>query len=208
MLRTRIVSLLGAVLLLTSLGYGAGSFGTVRGVTRNAEGAPLGGVQVVIHSLDENADRTTLSDQGGAFLVENLKPGRYQLTANKSGLASLLTATVELGRQQSLQVDMTLAAPADSRETIASTRAADLPKPSANSNADAPPLTQRETQLLERIDRLEQRLAALEAGQARSAETLPRPSVTTQAAATDQPGAAAPAQCMDIAAMQFQAAVD
>jgi hypothetical protein len=78
-------------------------------------------VQVVIHSLDEDADRTTLSDQRGAFLVENVKPGRYQLTANKSGLASLLTATVELGPQQSLQVDMNLAAPADSKETIAST---------------------------------------------------------------------------------------
>jgi len=72
MLRTRIVSLVGAVLLLTPLSYGGGSFGTVRGVTRNAEGAPLGGVQVVIHSLDEGADRTTLSDQRGAFLVENL----------------------------------------------------------------------------------------------------------------------------------------
>ena len=194
MLRTRIVSLLGAVLLLTPLSYGGGSFGTVRGVTRNAEGAPLGGVQVVIHSLDEDADRTTLSDQRGAFLVENLKPGRYQLTANKSGLASLLTATVELGPQQSLQVDMTLAAPADSRETIASTRVAELPKPSAKSNADGPPLTQREKQFLERIDRLEQRLAALEASQARSAEPLPRPPVSTQAAAADQPGVAASAK--------------
>jgi hypothetical protein len=62
--------------------------------------------------------------------------------------------------------------------------------------------------LLERIDRLEQRLAALEAGQARSAETLPRPSVTTQAAATDQPGAAAPAQhnLQAVAANQIPAA--
>jgi hypothetical protein len=191
MLRTRIVSLLGAMLLLTPLSYGGGSFGTVRGVTRNAEGAPLGGVQVIIHSLDENADRTTLSDQRGAFLVENLKPGRYQLTANKSGLASLLMATVELGPQQSLQVDMTLATPADSRETIASTRVADLPKPSANSNADGPPLTQREKQLLERIDRLEQRLEALEAGETRSAEPLSTPTVSAQAAAADQPGVAA-----------------
>jgi hypothetical protein len=189
MLRTRILSLLGAVLLLTPLSYGGGSFGAVRGVTRNAEGAPLGGVQVVIHSLDEDADCTTLSDQRGAFLVENLKPGRYQLTANKSGLASLLTATVELAPQQSLQVDMTLAAPADSRKTIASTRVADLPKPAANSNAEGPPLTQREKQLLERIDRLEQRLAALEAGQERSAEPLSRPPVTAQAG--DQPAVAA-----------------
>ena len=194
MLRTRIVSLLGAVLLLTPLSYGGGSFGTVRGVTRNAEGAPLGGVQVVVHSLDRNTDRAIVSDNQGTFLVDNLEPGRYQLTANKSGRASLLTATVELGPQQSLRVDMTLGAPADSRETIASTRVADLPKPSASSTADGPPLTQREKLLLERIDRLEQRLAALEASQARSAEPLPRPPVTTQAAAADQPGVAASAK--------------
>jgi hypothetical protein len=185
MLRTHIVSLLGAVLLLTPLSYGGGSFGTVRGVTRNAEGALLGGVQVVIHSLDEDADRTTLSDQLGAFLVEDLKPGRYQLTANKSGLASLLTATVELGPQQSLQVDMTLAAPADSRQTIASTRVADLHVPAAAAGPDNPPLTERERQLLERIDRLEQRLAALEAREDEGA---------TPVAAANQSVAALPQQ--------------
>jgi hypothetical protein len=194
MLRTRIVSLLAAVLLWTPLSYGGGSFGTVRGVTRNAEGAPLSGVQVVIHSLDEDADRTTLSDNLGAFLVDNLKPGRYQLTANKSGLASSLPATVQLGPQQSLQVDMTLAEAADSRGTIASARMADLPKPPASSNLDERPLTQREKQLLERIDRLEQRLAALEASQARSAEPLPKPPVSAQAAAADQPGVVASAK--------------
>ncbi len=109
MLRTRIVSLLGAVLFLTPLIYGGGSFGTVRGVTRNAQGAPLGGVQVIIHSLDENTDQRLESNNQGAFQVENLKPGRYQLTASKAGFGSSPLTTVELAASQSLLVDMTLA---------------------------------------------------------------------------------------------------
>ena len=55
--------------------------------------------------------------------------------------------------------------------------------PSAAANPDNPPLTERERQLLERIDRLEQRLAALEAKEAKAAT----PIVTA-----NQPAAAPP----------------
>ena len=84
------------MLLLSPCAYGGATFGILRGVTRSAEGLPLSGVQVVVHSLDENTDRSIVSDDQGAFLVENLKPGRYQLTANKAGFAGPSVATVEL----------------------------------------------------------------------------------------------------------------
>jgi hypothetical protein len=192
MLRTRIVSLAFALLLLSPSSYGGGNLGTLRGVARTAEGAPVSGVQVIIHSLDENTDRSIVSDNQGAFEADNLRPGRYQLTAKKPGLASLSTATVDLGPQQSLRVDMTLGAPGVSIGTIEPARAADFQKPSANSNPEGPALTERERQLLERIDRLEQRLAALEARQASGADARSNPAQSGITAAAVAPPAISP----------------
>ena len=180
MLRTRFALLVVMVLLLSPFADG-GTLGILRGVTRSAKGAPVSGVQVVVHSLDDYTDRSIVSDDQGAFLVENLKPGRYQLTATKAGLANLSVTTVELAPQQSLLVDMTIDTPSRSKGRSDPVRAADLHGPLVAVNSENPPLTERERQLLERIERLEQRLAALEAREAQG---------TTQIAATISPMAA------------------
>jgi hypothetical protein len=104
MLRIRVGSVVVLLLLLSPFGYGGALFGILHGVTRSAERVPLSGVQVVVQSLDENTDRSIVSNDQGAFLVENLKPGRYQLTANKAGFASSSVTSVELAPQQSLRL--------------------------------------------------------------------------------------------------------
>ena len=109
MLRIRSAPVVALLLLLSPMAYGGPPFGNLRGVTRNAEGAPLPAVQVVVHSMDENLDRTVVSGDDGAFTVENLPPGRYQLTASKEGLARSPAITIELAAQESLRADLTLA---------------------------------------------------------------------------------------------------
>ena len=137
--------------------FGEPISGDIRGVTRAPSGAPLAEVQVTARSLDENIARTVVSDGDGGFLVENLQPGRYQLTARKKGFATSPVTSVQLEAQQSLHVDVILA------RLDGSEGAKDLTPPPAAQNSDSAPLTEREKQLLDRIDRLEQRLAALEA---------------------------------------------
>src|SRR5208337_4783384 len=143
--------------------YGKSTVGDIRGVTRNSGGLPLPDVQVVLHSVEENWDRTVVSGSDGAFIAENLTPGHYQLTAKKEGAGSSAAATVELGAQQSLHVDMSLASPNGSKAS------SELASPTVTENSDRTSLTELERQLLDRIDRLEQRLAALEAKDARGA---------------------------------------
>jgi hypothetical protein len=195
MLRIRIVSVVTLVLLLSPFAYGGAMFGSLRGVTRSVEGAPLSGVQVVVHNLDENADRSIVSNDQGTFLIENLKPGRYQLTANKAGFPTPSVTTIELAAQQSLRVDMTLASPSGWKRTSDPIFVADLRRPSIAANPDNPPLTEREKQLLERIDRLEQRLAALEAKAAQGASqpaaptAVATPAQRANAASTNAEGA-------------------
>jgi hypothetical protein len=78
----------------------------IHGTTRGAGGTPLASVKVLIHGGD--TDRTVVSGDDGVFFVDNLKPGRYELTANKEGAESSPATTVEVAAQQNLAVDVTL----------------------------------------------------------------------------------------------------
>ncbi|HTB15376.1 MAG TPA: TonB-dependent receptor [Bryobacteraceae bacterium] len=93
------------------------TFGDLRGVTRDPSGLPLPAVAVTIHRLDDNSDREVISGDDGSFLVENLKPGHYQLTATKEGFRNSGAVNAELSARQSLRVDFTLALASQS-ETV------------------------------------------------------------------------------------------
>jgi hypothetical protein len=80
----------------------------LHGVTRAPGGPPLTSVKIVVHSVDEDTDHLAVSGDNGTFYVDNLKPGRYQLTANQAGFETSPVTTVELAAQQSLNVEITL----------------------------------------------------------------------------------------------------
>jgi hypothetical protein len=79
------------------------------GVTKGPEGTPLVGARVVIHNLDDGTERVLETDSTGIFSARDLKPGRYQLTANKDRLVSPPGRSVELAANESLRSDLTLA---------------------------------------------------------------------------------------------------
>jgi hypothetical protein len=83
--------------------------GVLRGVTRDPGGLLLvANARVTIHSVDEGNDRSMVSGGDGSFVVEDLTPGRYQLTARKEGFASSSVTTVELAAGQNPDVDLPL----------------------------------------------------------------------------------------------------
>ena len=73
------------MLPLSSFAYGQSRAGAIRGITRDLDGLLLVHVHVVVHATDGKTDRTVVSNHEGAFVVENLKPGHYRLTATKAG---------------------------------------------------------------------------------------------------------------------------
>jgi hypothetical protein len=157
----RTLSEFALALLLVPLAYGVPVSGGLHGIVRDAGGLPVPGAQVIVHSLNENLDRTTVSGADGSFLVERLTPGSYNLTANKQGYVTTKSTTFEIVGQQSVTVDLSLAPAGVSGAP--STTASALPAHPVIAGPDNPPLTEREKQLLERIERLEARLAAIEA---------------------------------------------
>jgi hypothetical protein len=151
------------------------------GQTLSAARQPIAQARVTIHNMTENTDRTVVSGSDGAFAVASLMPGRYQVSASKSGFTRASVKTVQVEPQRRMRVDMILAASAQPRAAtdIGRARNGAAPAPDAGSLA-----ADREKELLDRIDQLEHRLAALEA----------RESGTTTQAGTQTANRAQPVQ--------------
>ena len=98
------------VLIPGALVQGQLASGTLRGVAKGADGLPVPQAHVLAHNIYQNADRSALSDANGTFVLANLPPGRYQLTASKSDAATSSTITVQLENNQVLDVPLILGA--------------------------------------------------------------------------------------------------
>jgi Carboxypeptidase regulatory-like domain len=68
----------------------------------------IAGAVVTLHSLDENFERQTTTDDSGNFVVDNLKAGRYKLTAHHDGLSDAVVGSVTLEARQELRIPITL----------------------------------------------------------------------------------------------------
>jgi hypothetical protein len=84
------------------------TFGSVRGTVQDATGAAIPATQIVLHSVDENTDRTVSSDTSGDFIIENVKPGKYSLRAHRDGFADTVVSGVTVEARQDLRVAATL----------------------------------------------------------------------------------------------------
>lgn len=85
------------------------TFGSVRGNVVDQSGAAIPGAAITLHSVDENSNISTLSNDSGNFVFENVRPGHYALTGAKEGFARAVVNQVELVARQDLRLDITLA---------------------------------------------------------------------------------------------------
>jgi len=136
--------------------------GLIGGVTRDyATGKPLAGAQIVAHNVNRGADRATVSNADGLFAFTNLDPGQYEIAATKNGFQKS-SAKVEVAAERPAKVELPL-------------------------RIDPPATTDRERQLLDRIDRLEARLAAMEAKETRPLIASAEPTAASVSAAPESP---------------------
>jgi hypothetical protein len=88
--------------------HGQSASAVLSGVTKGAESLPTPGARVVAHNVQENTERAILSGVDGTFVIGNLKPGRYQLTASKPDGAVSSSVAVDLVDGQRLNIEITL----------------------------------------------------------------------------------------------------
>jgi hypothetical protein len=104
-----VLAIVCSMLLAMPLGALAQStFGSIRGTVQDASGAAIPGTQLVLHSVDENTDKTFTTDSSGNFLFENVKAGKYSLKAHHDGFADTLTSGIVVEARQDLRLASTL----------------------------------------------------------------------------------------------------
>jgi hypothetical protein len=85
--------------------------GSVRGdaftTATNGEPAVLAGVLIVLHA---SITKDTESDTQGAFAIDGLPPGTYEIEANAPGLCAALAVEVKAGTSSTIPVEMNAAA--------------------------------------------------------------------------------------------------
>ena len=75
-----------ALWALTVPAFGQSTAGPVSGVVLDsASGKPVVEARIIARNLNKGADLTTVSDAEGYFAFTSLEPGRYEVTAVKSG---------------------------------------------------------------------------------------------------------------------------
>jgi hypothetical protein len=108
-----IVKALAAALFLLSFcaaqsAYGQSTFGSVRGTVQDPRGAAIPATRIVLHSTDENTDRSIDSDAAGNFVFENVKAGKYSLKAQHEGFADTVVSGITVEARQDLRLSTTL----------------------------------------------------------------------------------------------------
>jgi hypothetical protein len=96
------------MLLCSGLCFAQSTFGSVRGVVEDSSGATIPSAQVILHSVDENTDRTATADATGNYLFENVKAGEYTLRSSHRGFADMQLAGIALSARQDLRFTLTM----------------------------------------------------------------------------------------------------
>jgi hypothetical protein len=99
---------LGICLSAVSPAFAQSTFGSVRGIAQDPSGAAVPDTKVVLHSTDENTDRTTNADSSGDFIFENVKAGHYTLHASHDGFAETVISEISVEARQDLRLTVSL----------------------------------------------------------------------------------------------------
>lgn len=84
------------------------TFGNLVGTTHDSSGAALPSTRVQARNLDENTIRAATSNDQGLYEILNLNPGRYEITAQKTGFGVTKVPETQLAARQTLRVELTL----------------------------------------------------------------------------------------------------
>jgi hypothetical protein len=97
-----------AILVAAAVSFGQGFQGGLRGAVRDAAGAVVPGVEVVLTNEATNLTRSTISNEAGEYSFAALEPGSYKLHATLVGFKTVDLAGIRIGTQQFVTLDVKL----------------------------------------------------------------------------------------------------
>lgn len=90
---------------------------TVLGTVQDASGAPVANAKVTLTETNTNITRTTQTNESGNYVVPDLPPGTYRITAEVTGFKKASKAGVDVLVNTTSRIDLDLQ-PGDVSETI------------------------------------------------------------------------------------------
>lgn len=101
--------LLASLIALPALGQSTTS-GTIVGTVTDPQGAVIAGTTITLTDLSTQAQRTTVSNNTGQYVLTNIAPGTYNITASMQGFSprKIQNLTVSVGTQTTANFAMVL----------------------------------------------------------------------------------------------------
>ena len=91
-----------------SIAHAQSTFGSILGTVTDVTGAIVVDATITAQSVDDNVERKTNSTVSGEFILENLKPGHYKITAHHDGFRDVVAPSVVLDARQELRLPFVL----------------------------------------------------------------------------------------------------
>src|SRR3954463_4838034 len=108
MIRTSCVGIAAVVVVLIGIPLSAQTaLGTLRGIVVDQQSGALPGVTVTTRQVDTNTSASVVTGATGQYVLPNLRPGKYELTADLQGFAPT-KQELELRVGQDLTVNLLL----------------------------------------------------------------------------------------------------
>ncbi len=110
-LKTTCLAALAVLCLLTSSMFGQTETGQITGNVVDPSGAAIPKAAVTVKNVATGATRTFTTDSSGTYLVPNLPPGEYQVSASAAGFATTQQlATVAVGSKVGVDLHLQVGA--------------------------------------------------------------------------------------------------
>ncbi len=112
--------------------FGQNVHGKISGVVSDNTGAAVGGCTVTLTNLDTAEHNEITSDGSGNYSFPNISPGRYKISAEKTGFKVFVQQPIVVEIESGLKIDITLAV-GTATETVEVTAQTPLLQPETNS---------------------------------------------------------------------------
>jgi hypothetical protein len=99
---------LGVMMTVALPIFGQSTFGSVRGIAQDNSDAVIADAKIILHSTDENSERTVNANASGEFGFENVKAGHYTLHASHDGFAETVISGISVEARQDLRFTVSL----------------------------------------------------------------------------------------------------
>jgi Carboxypeptidase regulatory-like domain/TonB dependent receptor/TonB-dependent Receptor Plug Domain len=94
--------------------------GTLTGTVKDPQGAVVAGANIVVKSVDNGAERRSVTTEGGTYSISNLQPGVYDVRVEAQGFgAKTQRAQITVGARLSLDFDLSLQSTSEQVNVVA-----------------------------------------------------------------------------------------